>query len=69
MSYIIRVIGPSGAERYLSADQCEVELRQDAEQFTDINVAEKAADAYMRIARQCWPQPPIIFVADMEEEP
>jgi hypothetical protein len=56
-------------ERYLSADQCEVEYRKDAEQFKDLDVAEKAADAYMRIAKACWPCPPMIFVEDMDEEP
>lgn len=66
MSYVVRVVGPSGAERYLTADQREVERSADAEHHSNIIDAQGAADAYFDVARKCWPRPPSVDVVDQE---
>ena len=66
MTYVVRVVGPSGLERYLTADQREVLKSADAQHFTDREEAERAADAYYDVARKCWPTPPYIGVDDQE---
>jgi hypothetical protein len=69
MSYVVRVVGPSGMVRYLTADQREVEYSQDAQQFVAAWEADRAADAFLEVARKCWPVPPIVGVIDPEEMP
>ena len=66
MSYVVRVVGPSGMYRYLSADQREVEQQKDAEHFEEYAAADTAADAYYDVARKCWPNPPHVGVVDLE---
>lgn len=68
MSYVVRIIGPAGAERYLSEDQREVERSAEAEHHTNIIDAESAADDYYSVARKCWPQPPVVDVVDLESQ-
>ena len=68
MSYLVRVVGPSGAVRYLNEHQREVELQKDAQHFTAPWEADKAADDYLEVARKCWPQPPIVGVIDTNED-
>ena len=64
MTYVVRVVGPSGMLRYLTADQREVEQSWEAEHFSNALDAQGAADAYFEVARKCWALPPIVDVID-----
>lgn len=66
MTYVIRVVGPAGLQRYLSEDQREVEFSKDAQHFTSRADAERVADAYFDVARKCWSNPPYVGVDDQE---
>lgn len=68
MSYVVRVVGPSGMERYLAADNREVEYTKDAEIFEDPDKASARADEYFAIARKCWPNPPYVGIEDLEAD-
>ena len=68
MSFIVRVVGPSGMERYLSADWREVEHTKDAKHYERIDDAERDASLYHDVARKCWPQPPYVGVMDMNDD-
>ena len=66
MSYVIRVIGPSGMTRYLTKDRRTVEFSKDAFHFSDAVVAQVVADAYLDVARKCAHFPPLVVVTDLE---
>jgi hypothetical protein len=68
MSFVIRVVGPAGMVNYLTTDQREVEFSEDAAHYESPDEAQAVADAYLDVARKCWPCPPMVVVTDLEED-
>jgi len=65
--YVVRVIGPSGAERYLSDDMREVEESRDAQKHSSRRAAEEAEEEFARTARFRWQLPPITEIEDLDD--
>ena len=64
--FAVRIVGPSGRITYLSNGR-EVEQQRDAARFAYADDAWHAADAYIEVARKCWPCPPIADVVNLSE--
>jgi hypothetical protein len=63
MSYLVKVVGPSGSVRFLTADQREVEYTEDAAVFENFEEADAVAFAYEVVVRRCWANPPLVLVS------
>jgi hypothetical protein len=65
--FVVRVIGPSGMQRYLAKGHHEVEHSADATKYSELEDAEEAAAEFARLARFRWQLPPITDVVNLND--